>query len=60
MRAPRSTVLDPHRRHLSRKVRTFVDFLVEVFTPVPPWEKEGLEFDPEEWRRFAGGEAGSR
>lgn len=43
-------VLYPHRRHLSRKVRTFVDFLVEVFTPVPPWEREGLEFDANEWR----------
>jgi len=28
----------PHRRHLSVKVRAFVDFLVEKFTPVPPWE----------------------
>lgn len=28
----------PHRRHLSPKVRAFVDFLVEKFTPVPPWE----------------------
>lgn len=28
----------PHRRHLSLKVRAFVDFLVEKFTPVPPWE----------------------
>ncbi len=43
-------VLYPHRRHLSRKVRTFVDFLVEVFTPVPPWEREGVEFTAEEWR----------
>ncbi|QGM22337.1 LysR family transcriptional regulator [Spiribacter sp. 2438] len=39
----------PHRRHLSRKVRAFVDFLVEVFTPVPPWEREGLEFTEAEW-----------
>lgn len=29
----------PHSRHLSPKVRAFVDFLVERFTPVPPWEK---------------------
>ena len=28
----------PHRRHLSPKVRAFVDFLVEKMTPVPPWE----------------------
>lgn len=31
-------ILYPHRRHLSRKVRAFVDFLVDVFTPLPPWE----------------------
>lgn len=30
----------PHRRHLSPNVRAFVDFLVEKFTPVPPWEVE--------------------
>lgn len=28
----------PHRRHLSTKVRAFVDFLVEKMTPTPPWE----------------------
>ncbi|WP_245881213.1 LysR family transcriptional regulator [Thalassospira marina] len=28
----------PHKRHLSPKVRAFVDFLAEKFTPVPPWE----------------------
>jgi len=33
-------VVYPHRRHLSSKVRAFVDFLVEAFTPVPPWEKD--------------------
>lgn len=27
----------PTRRHLSPKVRAFVDFLVEKFQPVPPW-----------------------
>ena len=32
-------VLFPQGRHLSRKVRAFVDFLVEEFTPVPPWER---------------------
>jgi len=31
-------VVYPHRRHLSSKVRAFVDFLVDRFTPVPPWE----------------------
>lgn len=36
-------VLFPHGRHLSRKVRAFVDFLVEEFTPLPPWEREDLE-----------------
>lgn len=40
----------PHRRHLSQKVRAFVDFLVEEFTPVPPWEREGLEFTEAEWQ----------
>jgi len=29
----------PHNRHLSPKVRAFVDFLVEKFMPVPPWEE---------------------
>jgi DNA-binding transcriptional LysR family regulator len=28
----------PHRRHLSPKVRVFIDFLVDKLTPVPPWE----------------------
>ncbi len=27
----------PHRRHLTPKVRAFVDFLLEKFTPTPPW-----------------------
>ena len=30
----------PHHRHLSLKVRAFIDFLVEKFTPVPPWERD--------------------
>jgi DNA-binding transcriptional LysR family regulator len=29
----------PHRRHLSPKVRAFVDFLVATFTPNPPWRQ---------------------
>ncbi len=33
-------VVYPHRRHLSSKVRAFVDFLVERFSPVPPWERD--------------------
>lgn len=28
----------PHRRHLSPKVRVFIDFLVDKLTPNPPWE----------------------
>ncbi|TNE89784.1 MAG: LysR family transcriptional regulator [Deltaproteobacteria bacterium] len=32
-------VLYPHNRHLSAKVRAFVDHLVDCFTPEPPWEK---------------------
>jgi len=30
----------PHRRHLSPRVRSFVDFLVEKFTPLPPWKAD--------------------
>ena len=30
----------PHRRHLSPKVRSFVDFLADKFSPVPPWETD--------------------
>ncbi|MBT6093254.1 MAG: LysR family transcriptional regulator [Rhodospirillaceae bacterium] len=29
-----------HNRHLSPKVRAFVDILVETFTPEPPWAKD--------------------
>jgi len=28
----------PTKRHLSAKVRAFVDYLVKSFNPVPPWE----------------------
>lgn len=28
----------PNRKHLSHKVRAFVDFMVDKFSPVPPWE----------------------
>ncbi|MCG8508238.1 MAG: LysR substrate-binding domain-containing protein, partial [Rhodospirillales bacterium] len=27
----------PHRRYVSAKVRTFLDFLDGKFSPVPPW-----------------------
>lgn len=30
----------PSRRHLSAKVRTFVDFLVERFAGTPPWQQD--------------------
>jgi DNA-binding transcriptional LysR family regulator len=30
----------PHRRHLSPKVRAFIDFLVSEYSPEPPWETE--------------------
>ncbi|HYD99186.1 MAG TPA: LysR family transcriptional regulator [Alphaproteobacteria bacterium] len=30
----------PHNRHLSAKVRGFVDHLVQVFGPVPVWERQ--------------------
>ncbi len=33
-------VVYPHRRHLSVKVRAFVDFVTECFTPIPPWERD--------------------
>lgn len=29
----------PHSRHLSPKIRAFIDFLVEKLTPIPPWER---------------------
>lgn len=33
--------LYPPTRHLSRRVRTFIDYLVERFTEVPYWD-EGI------------------
>jgi DNA-binding transcriptional LysR family regulator len=30
----------PHRNHLSAKVRAFLDFAIDWYTPVPPWEKD--------------------
>lgn len=29
----------PHRRHLSTRVRAFIDFLIGKFTPSPPWDR---------------------
>lgn len=31
----------PHARHLSPKVRAFIDFLAERFGPNPPWDRVG-------------------
>jgi len=31
----------PSRRHLSAKVRVMIDFLVDEFKEVPPWDREG-------------------
>ncbi|MCH6591103.1 MAG: LysR family transcriptional regulator [Proteobacteria bacterium] len=37
----------PHNRHLSPRVRAFVDMLVDAFLPVPPWEQaEPRDADP--------------
>ena len=33
-------VVYPHTRHLSPKVRAFIDFLVAKLTPIPPWERD--------------------
>ena len=32
------SVVYPHRRHLSPKVRVFIDFLLQRFTPEPYWD----------------------
>jgi DNA-binding transcriptional LysR family regulator len=32
-------VVYPHKHHLPPKVAAFVDFLIEKFGPVPPWER---------------------
>jgi DNA-binding transcriptional LysR family regulator len=29
----------PHRNHLSARMRAFLDFAIDWYTPVPPWEK---------------------
>lgn len=33
------TALYPHSRHLPIRVRVFIDYLVELLGPVPPWER---------------------
>jgi len=33
----------PHRRHLSTRVRAFIDFLIEKFTPNPPWDNSSTK-----------------
>lgn len=38
-------ILYPHCCYLSRKVRAFVNFLFEKFTPTPPWEKDNSAAD---------------
>jgi DNA-binding transcriptional LysR family regulator len=30
----------PSRRHLSAKVRVMIDFLVEAFQGIPPWDRD--------------------
>ncbi len=35
--------LYPSNRHLSTKVRSFVDFIIESMRPVPPWEITDLD-----------------
>lgn len=35
--------LYPSNRHLSAKVRSFVDFVIDSIRPNPPWEMEGPE-----------------
>ncbi|MEK9723193.1 MAG: LysR substrate-binding domain-containing protein [Rhodospirillaceae bacterium] len=37
-RTPNIYAVYSHSRHLSPKVRAFVDTLVDAFTPVPPWQ----------------------
>ena len=31
----------PHNRHLSPKVRVFIDMLADTFLPVAPWDLAG-------------------
>lgn len=45
--APRGVfAVYPHNRHLSAKVRAFVDFLVARFQPTPPWQQPAVTATP--------------
>ncbi len=46
----------PHNRHLSPKVRAFVDLLVERFSPEPAWD---APFQPPSSTPVAAGAAGA-
>ncbi|WP_366656785.1 LysR family transcriptional regulator [Fodinicurvata sp. EGI_FJ10296] len=48
--APRPLTINavyPHNRHLSAKVRAFVDFMVERFGTTPAWDQWAMESDQE-------------
>ena len=36
----------PSRHHLSAKVRVMVDFLVEAFKGIPPWDRQAGGLEP--------------
>jgi hypothetical protein len=40
----------PSRRHLSAKVRVMVDFLVEAFKGIPPWDRQPSGLEPADVR----------
>jgi len=42
-RTPNIYAVYSHTRHLSPKVRAFVDLLVDAFTPIPPWQCDHQE-----------------
>jgi len=39
-------VIYPSKRHLSPKIRLFIDKLVEAWSPCPPWEHPSVEAIP--------------
>lgn len=39
--SPPISIVFPHKKHLSPRVRAFVDFMVEICTPHPPWCCDG-------------------
>jgi len=51
-------VLYPHNRHLSAKVRAFVDFLVERFGREPAWDCAARGDAPDAARSREGGARG--